>query len=588
MARILLVEDEPDLRDNIEVVLNHDGHTVVAAGNGAEALAALAEEPVDLVISDVSMPVMDGLTMVRRMRETMPASAETPVVLLTALGDRAHMLEGRSAGADEYLTKPVDYQMLAAVVNARLSRARQALDLKEKQFIRLFKQLNADVRSAEDLAAAARPSMKPADGKTGDVLERVRALAPPSLRDRATVMFLEDHVPDYQAMSPASRARAEALMRRVLAEATSASSDAAIELGAGAALLIFAGQSREIVADKLSLVRVHLDHLLGAENLVDSSAVGFGGRTDDDDADGDPRVDGETKGILRDLFADAGDGENAGRARRPDFSVVAGAFRFDYQPVWCVRNNRVEAYRLRWLRIAGAARLTDDETLLAGFDDPMAVDVACLALEAAFYELRALAAHPAGGAPPFIVMPASPAMLKSPKLMKKLNDPAFAAERRRIGFHLRGRAVADDAAAGKTPKSPSTGGVALIFHDFDAACDLAAWAGTGDSARTGAAGGPENGADAETTPRRAVHFDAAVAEKTPWPRDRMRAALIDDVRQAAGRGATVWVSNVDTSVTARLATSAGARFISGKAVGASRPKPDHSKKLSATQVLMTV
>ncbi|HRJ62470.1 MAG TPA: response regulator, partial [Azospirillaceae bacterium] len=138
MATVLLVEDEIDLRDNIEIVLAHAGHEVLTAGDGREALAVIESSPPDVVVSDISMPVMTGLQLLARVRQTMPGLADMPFIFLTALGDKEHVIDGREAGVDDYLTKPVDFQVLTATIAARLARARQAKDLKDRQFVKLF------------------------------------------------------------------------------------------------------------------------------------------------------------------------------------------------------------------------------------------------------------------------------------------------------------------------------------------------------------------------------------------------------------------------------------------------------------------
>ena len=138
MAQLLLVEDEVDLRDNLEIVLTHAGHTVSTAGNGRDALSMIETTPPDLVVSDISMPVMTGLQMLAAVRSRHPNLAEMPIILLTAFGDKEDVIAGRETGADDYLTKPVDYRVLVATVESRLARSRQAVDLKQKQFVRLF------------------------------------------------------------------------------------------------------------------------------------------------------------------------------------------------------------------------------------------------------------------------------------------------------------------------------------------------------------------------------------------------------------------------------------------------------------------
>jgi two-component system response regulator MprA len=120
MGRVLVVDDEPAVRDSIERVLRHDGFEVDVASDGREAIRRLAVVRPDLVLLDVLMPHIDGLETCRRMRDT---GDRTPVLMLTArdaVGDRVAGLE---AGADDYLAKPFALEELLARVRALLRRS---------------------------------------------------------------------------------------------------------------------------------------------------------------------------------------------------------------------------------------------------------------------------------------------------------------------------------------------------------------------------------------------------------------------------------------------------------------------------------
>ncbi|MEZ0064913.1 two-component system response regulator MprA [Streptacidiphilus sp. MAP12-20] len=119
-ARVLVVDDEPALRDALESSLAFEGYEVITASDGLEALDTVAEQQPDLVLLDIMMPRMDGLTAVRRLR----ARGETvPVLMLTArdaVGDR---VTGLDVGADDYLAKPFELDELLARVRALLRRS---------------------------------------------------------------------------------------------------------------------------------------------------------------------------------------------------------------------------------------------------------------------------------------------------------------------------------------------------------------------------------------------------------------------------------------------------------------------------------
>jgi two-component system response regulator MprA len=120
--RILVVDDEPGVRDAVERALELDGYDVALAANGGEALRLISSgDAPDAIVLDVLMPVLDGLQLCRRLRAD---GDRTPILMLTArdaLGDR---VSGLDAGADDYLVKPFALEELLARVRALLRRAR--------------------------------------------------------------------------------------------------------------------------------------------------------------------------------------------------------------------------------------------------------------------------------------------------------------------------------------------------------------------------------------------------------------------------------------------------------------------------------
>ena len=120
-AAILCVEDEADLRADICEELVDAGYTVDQAGNGHEALALLGGKRYDLVLCDITMPGMSGLDLLRQVRVD-PALADLPFVFLTALAGRRDIIAGKEAGVDDYLTKPIDFDLMLITVAARLDQ----------------------------------------------------------------------------------------------------------------------------------------------------------------------------------------------------------------------------------------------------------------------------------------------------------------------------------------------------------------------------------------------------------------------------------------------------------------------------------
>ena len=123
-CRILCVEDNTELSALIRSELEHYGSTVFTAGNGREGLTAIRQVNPDVIVSDVMMPELDGYELCRRVKSDVEIS-HIPIVLLTARGDAASVLNGYKAGADSYLAKPFDTELLVQVI-------RNLLDSREK------------------------------------------------------------------------------------------------------------------------------------------------------------------------------------------------------------------------------------------------------------------------------------------------------------------------------------------------------------------------------------------------------------------------------------------------------------------------
>ncbi len=126
--KILCIEDDRDTAALISEELIDRGFEVRTAYNGRDGLSAILKEPPDLVLSDIGMPGMSGFELLERLTSMEPRFESMPFVFLTALGDHDNELKGWQLGADDYLTKPVDYDVLAALITARLARvARSAV-----------------------------------------------------------------------------------------------------------------------------------------------------------------------------------------------------------------------------------------------------------------------------------------------------------------------------------------------------------------------------------------------------------------------------------------------------------------------------
>jgi DNA-binding response OmpR family regulator len=120
-TRILVIEDEPEMRRNLALILRMEGFDALAAENGRIGLETALREKPDLVLCDVMMPELDGYGVLRGLRAD-PSTVGIPFIFLTAKGEKGDQRAGMNLGADDYLTKPVGSQELLEAVTARLQR----------------------------------------------------------------------------------------------------------------------------------------------------------------------------------------------------------------------------------------------------------------------------------------------------------------------------------------------------------------------------------------------------------------------------------------------------------------------------------
>ncbi len=146
MTDVLVVDDDPNLREVVRYALAREGWTVREATNGLEALASLAETPADIVVLDVTMPEMDGLEACRRLRMT----SDVPVVFLSSRAEEIDRILGLELGGDDYIAKPFSPRELVSRVKAILRRARptQPVGAASKELVRGSIRVDIDAHRA--------------------------------------------------------------------------------------------------------------------------------------------------------------------------------------------------------------------------------------------------------------------------------------------------------------------------------------------------------------------------------------------------------------------------------------------------------
>jgi DNA-binding response OmpR family regulator len=129
MAQILVVDDDPDIRRLLSVLLEGEGHSVISAPDGERALELISREGPDLILLDVMMPKKDGYTVLREMKAS-GIRESTKVLVLTARAAESDWLRGYKLGADQYLTKPFDTEELLTLVRDLLGMSQEQLKLR--------------------------------------------------------------------------------------------------------------------------------------------------------------------------------------------------------------------------------------------------------------------------------------------------------------------------------------------------------------------------------------------------------------------------------------------------------------------------
>jgi DNA-binding response OmpR family regulator len=146
--KILCVEDDLETATLIAEEFEERGYEMALAHDGQAGFAAVLTATPDIVLCDVSMPVMSGFELLDRLVELTPRFASMPFIFLTALGDRDNQLKGRRLGADDYVVKPIDFEILDSIIRARLAKVARTESW--------TRQIDLSDREVESLTWAAR------------------------------------------------------------------------------------------------------------------------------------------------------------------------------------------------------------------------------------------------------------------------------------------------------------------------------------------------------------------------------------------------------------------------------------------------
>jgi DNA-binding response OmpR family regulator len=193
--KVLCIEDDRETASLIAEELTERGYEVVLAYNGAEGFAAIFKTMPDLILCDINMRVMSGFEVLEHLIRIAPHFGNMPFLFLTALTDRNNELKGRQLGADDYVTKPIDFDVLEAIIKARLSHvARTEVWVRDVQL---------NDREVETLTWVAR-------GKTSLEISQILSLS------KRTVDFHIDNARSKLGVSTRTEAAIKAVTGRLI------------------------------------------------------------------------------------------------------------------------------------------------------------------------------------------------------------------------------------------------------------------------------------------------------------------------------------------------------------------------------------
>ena len=129
MAKLLVIDDDAGLLELLQVHLRAAGHTVRTAADAADGIRALLADPPELILSDVSMPYLDGVELLRALRSD-ALTRRIPVIFLTGRHDDDTLVNAQKLGVDDYLTKPIQVEDLLASIDKVLKKSRPSVDVR--------------------------------------------------------------------------------------------------------------------------------------------------------------------------------------------------------------------------------------------------------------------------------------------------------------------------------------------------------------------------------------------------------------------------------------------------------------------------
>lgn len=552
MTRILVVDDEPDLRENLEIALEESGFEISSAGNGAEALQKIRTEKYDLIVCDIAMPKLTGLEVLDSVRSDHPDLAELPFILLSAYSDRDDVIKGRDLGADDYLTKPVDYDLLKSVVASRLSRSQEARSLKEKQFVKLFKSLGGADKSRETLPAHLEDTLKFLAGLEGR-----------NLKGKVFLLFLGDYVRDYPDLQETARFKVQQAAETILHSRT-AFPGKATRLGDDTWLINLDVASAEEAETEFYKLAERLAHVFKSGGGTDGHAKPGDGTANDEGA-----LDPETRRKIEKMFEAVSDAPRSDTDVEKIELALKRQIKFRYEPFWSREEELIAGAVLIPQRVRANHIFGGFKVLVGGVEDPTICHLQSMIIDEAVTRIMDIRPSFVHQRQPKLIIPfAVPSMSHehSYKVESALRDLSSLLENEEVGFLLTG--------FNGDQNTTYLGKLAAELRAFSSLIMLDVF------------NHPDFSKVLEAVEPDIVHMELDTPQIFGLSEVDALRFIATNASSFEKRGIRTYISNVRTTNEARAFLSAKSHFLSGRIVSEMRSELPAATPINQAQIMM--
>jgi CheY-like chemotaxis protein len=380
MDKILCIEDEGEIRETIVEELQDAGYETIEAGNGMSGLAMIQKHHPDLVLCDINMPEMGGHELLAKVRQGRSKFADMPFIFLTAFADRTDVKAGLELGADDYLTKPIDFEILLIKVEASLRQVKRMNDKSAREQVKLYRALKQNSRT--ESAAMPRELPQPIVSRAVDPgfeehLPKCLHRGQTGPFGRVQLVSLEGmkHIfgKDWSRLSGKAMSIAEGIIKDHLAK-----QDAWSRYNEDTFLVRFVGIDDEAAGFRIELIAdVIRMKLMGEEAgaFKDLPVSGEIVRLMDHSAEGGKVTAAAVISALERFTVPRAAQVGTSAARADPAALIVKQIQVKYHPVWDATEQCIVAYQCRFYRHTPYGIVSGEKVLHGGSEDPLNPDL---------------------------------------------------------------------------------------------------------------------------------------------------------------------------------------------------------------------